>query len=620
MTTVNLNGKPLKLEAKRIIGQGGEAVIYDIGNDLVFKLYKQPDHPDFTNQPDIQRAVRERLEEYQTKLMAFPTSLPPEVITPMASATDMRSNRILGYSMKKIVGATELIRYSDKAFRRSTPVDVIPAIMRNLHATLKKIHAIGVVIGDFNDLNILVQGTGTMIIDTDSFQFGHYLCRMFTERFVDPMLCTIQDSIMLSSPHRETSDWYAYACMLMQLLLYVGPYGGIHKPSQSKHRMGHRERLAERMTVFHPDIAYPKPALHYSMLPDDLIHEFTQIFTRDKRGVFPQQLLTTLRFQQCPTCSLFHARSTCPSCITPQRQIVKEHITIRGTVTATRIFKTTRIIIHATARNGTLQWITYEQGAFKREQGTLIVNGKTTPDMQYGIVGTDTIIASKGIIERYGPSGQRSVVQADLVEGQTQFATDGESLYWVEQGRVLKDDTYEPRLLGTALAGYTRFWTGPAFGFGFYRAGTLAQAFIAKPIGSVLNDSVRLPQIRGRIINANCRFSKDLCWFTICTDEYGTLMQRTYLINARGVILAQAEGNAANTSWLSSFNGSCAIGPFLFVPTDRGIVRVEQSGSDLVVTREFPDTENFVDADCTLLPCQGGIAVVSAHEITTLTL
>ncbi len=620
MTTVYLNGNPLKLDAKHIIGQGGEAVIYDIGNNLVLKLYKQPNHPDFSNQPDIQKAVRERLDEYQDKLRAFPSNLPPEVITPLVSVTDAQRNRILGYTMKKVSGATELIRYTDKAFRRGIPQNSIAPIMLNLHATVQKIHRAGVVIGDFNDLNVLVNGNTCTVIDTDSFQFGRYLCRMFTERFVDPTLCTITDSIMLNSPHTHTSDWYAYASMLMQLLLYVGPYGGIHKPSGAQHRMGHLERLAKRITIFHSDVAYPKPALHYSMLPDDLLHEFSCLFAHDKRACFPQHLLETLMFQQCKACGLLHARHICPTCAVQAHQVVKERVSIRGTVTARRILATAGLIVHAASKNGTLQWITHENGVFKREQGMIVKLGAADSDMQYAIIGTDTIIASDGVIERHSPTKLLSIIQADSVQGHTQYSTDGEHLYWVQQGRVLKEDTHEPRLLGTALAGHTRFWAGPTFGFGFYRAGTLSQGFIAKPNTSILNDTVRLPQIRGRIVSANCRFSKDLCWFAIQTDEQGAIIQRLYLINAKGAILAQIEQNAATTTWLSSINGSCAMGPFLFVPTDGGIVRVEQSGARLVVTREFPDTENFVDTDCTLLPCQGGIAVVSPHEITTLTL
>ena len=41
-------------------------------------------------------------------------------------------------------------------------------------------------VGDFNDLNILVTGTDAWLIDADSFQFGTYLSPVFTERFLDP--------------------------------------------------------------------------------------------------------------------------------------------------------------------------------------------------------------------------------------------------------------------------------------------------------------------------------------------------------------------------------------------------------------------------------------------------
>lgn len=620
MTTVYLEGSPLKLEPKRIMGQGGEAVIYDIGSDTVLKLFKQPNHPDFAGRQDIQKAVRERLDEYQAKLPAFPSNLPPQVVTPLACATDARGKTIVGYTMRKIAHATELIRYADKAFRRNIPLDDVRNIMLDLHRIVSAIHTQHVVIGDFNDLNILIDGTHCTIIDTDSFQFGNFFCRMFTERFVDPMLCSYSNAVMLASPHRETSDWYAYAAILMQLLLFVGPYGGIHKPKNAAHRYHNRERMQRRITVFNPDVAYPKPALHYSLLPDDLLHEFSQIFERDKRGSFPRQLVENIRWKQCASCGIFHARPDCPSCIVAPHQIVKEQIRILGSVKATRIFRTHGTILHATSRNGTIQWLYEEGGSLKREQGTTIRQQVSLPHERYCIIGNDTVIAARGYLTRYSPSKAPLMIPADTAEGHTQFATDGEALYWLEQGRLLKEAAYGPTSIGSALAGHTQFWMGPQFGFGFYRAGALSNAFIAKPTNTILNDTVLLPQIRGRILQAHCTFSRELCWCAITTDEHGILMHRVYLINAKGVILAQDECNAADMSWISSIGGACAVGTFLFVPTDKGIVRVEQSGSRLTVTREYPDTEPFVDSACALLPCQGGIAVQAAKDITILSL
>ncbi len=59
--------------------------------------------------------------------------------------------------------------------------------------------------------------------------------------------------------------------MLMQSLLFVGPYGGVYRPTDKKKTVLHDARPLKRITVFDPEVRYPKPARPYNMLPDDLL-------------------------------------------------------------------------------------------------------------------------------------------------------------------------------------------------------------------------------------------------------------------------------------------------------------------------------------------------------------
>jgi hypothetical protein len=56
----------------------------------------------------------------------------------------------------------------------------------------------------------------------------------------------------------------------------------------------------------------------------------------------------------------------------------------------------------------------------------------------------------------------------------------------------------------------------------------------------------------------------------------------------------------------------------LLAPTDAGIVRIEVRDGALQKTREFPDTEPFVDAASQLLVGKDGVYVVGRSEITAL--
>ncbi|NET10604.1 MAG: hypothetical protein F6K16_39110, partial [Symploca sp. SIO2B6] len=288
---IYVNTKKVRLTARNAIGKGGEADVFKLGKDKAIKVFKPPDHPDFAGMPDAQQAARDRLDQHQHKLRQFPQGLPERVISPMALAMDQKGQRILGYTMPLLNDTEVLLRYGDRTFRQAIEAQTVVQIFLDLHQTITQLHRANVVIGDFNDLNVLVKGTSAYIIDADSFQFGAFTCPMFTARFVDPLLCDpTANQPILQQPHTPTSDWYAFAVMLMQCLLFVDPYGGIYKPKDKSQRIPQSARSLKRITVFHPEVRYPKPALPWDRLPDDLLHHFHQIFEQDWRGGFPRSL------------------------------------------------------------------------------------------------------------------------------------------------------------------------------------------------------------------------------------------------------------------------------------------------------------------------------------------
>ena len=89
---------------------------------------------------------------------------------------------------------------------------------------------------------------------------------------MDPLLCVPDATqLLLHQPHTAASDWYAYTVMLMQCLLFVGPYGGVYWPKYPAHRVLPEARPVHRMTIFHPEVQYPKPAIPYGTLSDELL-------------------------------------------------------------------------------------------------------------------------------------------------------------------------------------------------------------------------------------------------------------------------------------------------------------------------------------------------------------
>ena len=308
--SVYIDGAKFVLSPAMLIGQGGEAEVYDVGDGRVLKWWKPASHPDFDGLPDAQAAATQRIREAPAKLRALPGLLPAAVVAPSGLAyAARRMAEVVGYLMPK-VGGTALHAYGEPKWRRDHPVagaDVVAALLA-LHDALAGLHRAGVVVGDCNDLNVLVDGRAVHLIDVDSYQFGGYPCSMFSERFVDPRLCDAQ--LRPVRPHDPESDWFAFAAMAFRSLLGVGPWGGVHA------RCPGNARPIQRLSVLGPDITYPRAARSPDTLPDGLRAVFRAVFERDVRGIFPRHELEQLRLRACAACGDEHGRPRCPTCQT----------------------------------------------------------------------------------------------------------------------------------------------------------------------------------------------------------------------------------------------------------------------------------------------------------------
>ena len=316
MTAVFIDGARVALTPQTLLGQGGEAEVYDLGDGRVVKWWKPPEHPDFEGLPDAQAVARKRIAEAPAKLRALPGNLPRGVVAPAGFAlAGKRSQDVVGYVMPKVSG-TPLHSLGEPKWRRDHPTpgaDVVAALLA-LHDAIAGLHRAGIVIGDCNDLNVLVAGRDVHLIDVDSYQFAGYRCDMFSERFVDPRLCDAQGVLM--KPHDRDSDWFAFAAMALRSLLGVGPWGGVHQPAAASQRCLAPARAARRLSVLGDAIVYPRAARPRAILPDELIATFRAIFEHDVRGAFPRAQLERLQLRACAACGEEHARHRCPSCLT----------------------------------------------------------------------------------------------------------------------------------------------------------------------------------------------------------------------------------------------------------------------------------------------------------------
>lgn len=366
---VFVDGKRVALDPSALVGQGGEAEVYDLHDGRVLKWWKPPSHPDYDGMPEQQAAAAQRLVERPAKLRALPSHLPASVVVPCGLAfAGKQSAAVVGYVMPKI-GGEPLHSYGEPRWRREHPVDggdVVAALL-DLHDAIAALHRRGVVIGDCNDLNVLVDGRRVHLIDVDSYQYGGFTCPMFSERFVDPRLC--DTACVPVRPHDPASDWFAFAVMTFRSLLGVGPWGGVHQPADPAKRCPPTARAQRRISVLAPDIVYPRAARPLAILPDETLGVFRDIFEHDQRGGFPRHELERLRLRRCSTCNEEHARVRCPACQTAARlPPVVVHGRLRWqAIQLAEVAPFAYAVPHAGATIGTRTGVWIENGALWRE-------------------------------------------------------------------------------------------------------------------------------------------------------------------------------------------------------------------------------------------------------------
>lgn len=624
MKTVYLNGQAIRLSKE--IGAGQEAVVYDMGKGLVAKVYRQADDPYYAQSPAEQNAARVRISLHQKKLALFPHSLPSNVIVPLGLLTD-KQGVIVGYIMPFVSGVETLLTYGDIQYRESKNIsnNEIRDIFVHLHQTVKSLHGHGIVIGDFNDVNTLVKNRQVYMIDTDSYQFGNFMSTMYTEKFIDPLICSTikqgQERLWtMTKNHNPLGDWYAFSALLFKTLLFVDPYGGIYKPKDASKRMKQQQRMSKRVNVFNPEVVYPKHAYPYKALNQDMLQYFEQVFSKDMRGEFPIKLLNTMHWQRCTACGIEYATPHCPIC--SGGIYVFAPVSVSGNLQVHEIFTTNGVILFTTFQNDKLMYLYHEDNGYKRENSEVVMKGELDREVHFAINGSTTILGKSNVMLNQFADGTHHKMFVDCVGNKPIFDANAHHTFWVENGNLYKSNpmglSYSPSNIGQGIADQTLIWTGNTFGLGMYKAGNILQGFVWDMQSKVINDKVALPFIKGQIIDAKCYISDSVAWLLIATKDQSQYINHGILVNKAGTILAHIDTTTGDYPWLGHIKGKSASGNYLFCPSDDGIIRVEFNSQGGWDSKVFSDTEKFVNEQSQLIVSSKGIYVIKRNKILLL--
>lgn len=588
---VYLQGKRIVLDDKQGI-YGGESFVY-LHNGMAIKVY----HSGFIDKWKVE------------KIKNFPKNLPGKVISPKEIVTD-KNGKIIGYAMQALTDAEPFLMLSLPKFRANFPPEKVKEIFLDCLKTLMGIHAAKTVVSDLNNLNILFKNTEAYFIDADSMQFGRFACGVATEKYLDPFLYGKDFNSLVFTPE---SDYYSFAVMLFESLLFANPYGGVHLkyPTLTK-------RAEKRMTVFNPEVKYPKAAIPFKVLSDDMLEYFHKVFEKDLRGIFPANLLENLRWTKCTACGETHARNLCPYCAHAAPSAIKTLALVNRKCIAKIIFQTVGRIIAAKLEGGKPKFVYEENGEVKRESGEQVFAGNPDNFTRFSIMNGKTLIGRKNKLAIVEKSQVTEEMQVNMLGNLPVFESSDADYVRTSGGMLVQNNN---QILGQILENQTWIKLGKKFGFGFYRIGMKTVYFIFQLDRPGINDSVALPKIEGQLIDANCIFSEKNILFLISTKEAGKLWNAMYLLDIQGNLAASAKEEQSSSRMLSGIHNKVLGGDKILTATDEGIMLLEADDQKKIrEVKIFSDTEPFVNESVEILSGPEGIYVIGKNDIKLLKL
>lgn len=222
MSNQKFHGKSRTYTIGKELGKGGEGQVYDLTDDplSVLKVYSEP------------------LNAAKIRKLQLMTSLGNDKITAYAAwpqdVVKDSSGVVRGFVMKRLNNYVPIhMLFSPMDRKKIFPdkgYNFLVRVAGNLSKAFHACHASGIVMGDVNEGNILVNSQGMVaFIDCDSFQLkdgnGYFFCEVGVPRYTPPEILVMASFENLT--RTVNTDNFSLAVILFQLL-FLGrhPFAG----------------------------------------------------------------------------------------------------------------------------------------------------------------------------------------------------------------------------------------------------------------------------------------------------------------------------------------------------------------------------------------------------------
>lgn len=266
MSSVNvlINGKQsLTLTQNDYKAQGGQGTVYVKGGKA-YKVYHDPNNM-------IPEAKIIELKGITSATILAPTDI----------LYDPKKQIPIGFAMKYVDNTEYLTKMFSRNFKDTNGIDakMIIKLVTEMQHALEDIHKAGVLVGDYNEMNFLVDASTYSIpyhIDVDSYQTKSFPCTAIMD--------TVRDRRLPFGKFDELSDWFSWAVVTFQMYTGTHPYMGRH-PNFKTTELD--QRMIQRVSVFDKDVKLPKACHDFSAIPQNQLEWYKKVFNDGYRSAPP---------------------------------------------------------------------------------------------------------------------------------------------------------------------------------------------------------------------------------------------------------------------------------------------------------------------------------------------
>ena len=292
MVNVTFKGNHDNYTTLREIGRGGEGQVYEIVKQptLVLKLYSES--------PTSERIAKLKLmASISSNQIDQYTAWPKDIVV-------NKQGQVCGFVMKKLTKYVPLHNlFSPMDRKRLFPdkgYNFLVHVARNLGVAFHSLHAEGIIVGDVNEGNILVNGQGMIaFIDCDSFQLKdgnkYHYCEVGVPRYTAPEL--LSKSSFENVIRTNNTDTFSMAVLLFQLL-FLGrhPFAGKHNSTEDidEEKAIKQHWFAYSLQNKHQKLLPPNDSLPLKTVSTTLQNLFHEAFEHIEKRPLPAKWVTAL--------------------------------------------------------------------------------------------------------------------------------------------------------------------------------------------------------------------------------------------------------------------------------------------------------------------------------------